>query len=58
MRGKGAKLGEGCPKVSLGQDRLPNRAILANFCHKQKSEGVAEIQDVNLPGPIEGFSAK
>ncbi len=23
MRGKGVKLGEGCPKVRLSQDRLP-----------------------------------
>jgi hypothetical protein len=29
VRGKGSKLGEGCPKVRLGQDRLPNRAISA-----------------------------
>ncbi len=31
--GEGAKLGEGCPKVRLGQDRLPDRAHLADFCH-------------------------
>ncbi len=23
MRGKGTKLGEGCPKVRLSQDRMP-----------------------------------
>jgi hypothetical protein len=27
VRGKGAKLGEGCPKARLSQGRLPNRAI-------------------------------
>ncbi len=25
VMGKGAKFGEGCPKVRLGQDRMPNR---------------------------------
>ena len=29
MRGKAAKLGEGCQKVRLGQDSLPNIAISA-----------------------------
>jgi hypothetical protein len=29
VRGEAAKLGEGCPKVGLGKDRLPNRAISA-----------------------------
>ncbi len=53
MRGKGAKLGEGCPKVRLGQDRLPNRAHLADF-HQGSGNlrGVAEIRAVNLPGPV------
>ncbi len=34
MRGKGAKLGEGCPKVRLSQDRLPNRAHLGGALWK------------------------
>ncbi len=52
MRGKGAKLGEGCPRVRLGQDRLPNRAHLADFRHGSGNRwGVAEIKDINLPGP-------
>jgi len=32
--GKGAKLGEGCPKVRLSQDRLPNRADLGGALWK------------------------
>ena len=40
MMGKGAKLGEGCPKVRLGQDSLPNKAI-----------SVAETIYVVLPSP-------
>jgi hypothetical protein len=52
VRGKGAKLCEGCPKVRLGQDRLPNRAHLADFRHRSRNRlGVAEIRAINLPGP-------
>ncbi len=43
MRGKVAKLGQGCPKVSLSQDRLP---IVTESWRKS-----AGIRDVNLPGP-------
>jgi hypothetical protein len=28
VRGKGAKLGEGCPKVRLSQDRLPIPSLI------------------------------
>jgi hypothetical protein len=44
VRGKRAKLGEGCPKVRLSQDRLPKVTE-----SRRKSAG---IRDVNLPGPV------
>ncbi len=36
MRGKGTKLGEGCPKVRLSQDRMP---ILGEGERDQKGKG-------------------
>ncbi len=31
MRGKGTKLGEGCPKVRLSQDRMPIFSQIRDF---------------------------
>ncbi len=31
MRGKGTKLGEGCPKVRLSQDRMPIFSHIRDF---------------------------
>jgi len=31
VRGKGTKLGEGCPKVRLSQDRMPSEGAFRDF---------------------------
>ncbi len=52
MRGKGAKLGEGCPKVRLSQDRLPiePKKSLQKFGGNQQ-----KLETLIYPDPVLGL---